>query len=344
MSGVLDTGPFLDGFGHEDLTTTQMATKWTAASGSIIPSLNTGTTYGFRGNAQKTVGNYLTMSMGRRDFVAGPRDLATFKNIISGVNITFGVIADGRISAGVQGTFFKYSTFAITFGATYHFQIYINFNIDSAAGDFYNGTYSFQVYVNGVLRLTDSISTTANHYPGGGVGDTTQLNFSEFDIQSASGGADWVGDLWVTGTGELLGQCPVLQFFAAADGATLNWTPLTPGTHFSQINSRVTNDSTYNYDASVGDIDEYQMQTVPAGTVKAIQLTWRLEKDSAGAATLQGVYFDGTATTVLSTAVFAPSLNSFAFFREGLRKSVFTAADWTVAELNAMRPGIKRVS
>lgn len=334
---------FHDSFGHYNVTASQMPTKWTAASGSIIGSLPTGSTFGFRGNAQKTIGNYLTLAQGRRDFLAGNRDLVTFKNAISGVNITFGVIADGRIQAGVQATFFKYSTFAITFGANYHFQIYCQFHVDSAAGDFYNGTYTFQVYVNGVLRLTDSISTTANHYNGGGVGDTAQLNFSEFDIQASSGGADWVSDLWVT-DGELLGQCPVPLFLAVADGPTIAWTPSTGSSHYPNVNTQVPTDATYNFDASAGDIDEYQMATVPAGTIKGLQVVVRLEKDAGSAATLQIVYRNAAGTVVLGTPVFAPSLGAYAFFLDCNRFSVFTGLDWTTAEVNGMFVGIKRVT
>jgi len=331
---------FLDSFGHYNVTITQMPTKWTSAGGSIVSGLNTGSTFGFRGGAAKTLGLFPTLAAGSRHFVGTSHIINGFRNEVGvDINIDFTIASDGRIVANVNSVPVATSTFAITFGATYHFQTKSTFSYTLFDPLTYIGTHTFEVYVNGVLRLSGSF-TTGNTRWGG---DITELQYAEIYVHPDDGAGGWIGDLWVT-DGELLGQCPVLLFLATADGPVLNWTPLSGSDHFAMVNMQVPDDTTYNFDNVSGDIDEYQMATVPAGTIKGAQVVVRLEKDAPSTATLQIVYRNGAGTTVLGTPVFAPSQDSYAFFLDSTRKSVFTAADWTPAEWNSGFAGIKRVT
>ncbi len=332
-----------DTFAHYNTTTTQMPTKWTSAAGSILTSKPTGSTYAFQGAASVTLGNFPTFASGQLIHFGGPKTICTYSNAISPVNITFAVAADGRLYAVVDGVHFLYSTFALTFAAEYQIQVYCAFTVDSAVGDYYSGTYTFQIYVNGVLRLSGTLQQIGQHYDGHGAGDTSQLNFADFSISTNDGSGGWAGDLWVT-DGELLGQCPEFLYLPIADGPVVDWTPSTGSDHFALVNTRVPTDTDYNHDSAVGNIDEYQMATVPAGTVKGVQITVRMEKDAASTATLQIVYRNAAGTTMLSTPVYAPTNGTYAFFRDVHRKSIFTGVDWTVAEINGMSVGVKRVS
>ncbi len=189
------------------------------------------------------------------------------------------------------------------------------------------------------MQFSDSYTTGLTHYNG----DTTNLAYANVSIQSNDGSGGWIGDFWVT-DGELLGQCPEFIYFPVADGPVIDWTPLTGSDHFEMVNMRVADGSEYNSDANVGDIDEYQMETVPSGTVKSLQVTVRLEKDAPDASSLKIVYRNAAGTTVLSTPTYGPSDGTYAFFRDIHRKSVFTGLDWTVAEINGTFFGIKRTA
>lgn len=316
-----------------------MPTKWNSASGTILSGLGTGSGYGFRGSAAVTLGLNATFASGFKKFCGGPGTLIEYQNEVSvDINIVFSIASDGRIKTTINGLDGPISTFAITFGAVYQYQIVSTFSY-AAGGDFYIGTHTFQVYVNGVLQLSGSYTTGTTHYGG----DPSVLMYAQVVVASDDGSGGWIGDFWVT-DGELLGQCPEFLYLAVADGPVTDWTPSAGSTHFPNVNTRVPTDATYNFDASVGDIDEYQMATVPSGTVKGIQVTVRLEKDAAGSSTLQIVYRNAAGTTVLSTPTYGPSDGSYAFFRDIQRKSVFTGVDWTVSEINGMFVGIKRVA
>ncbi len=331
---------FQDTFAHYDVTATQMPTKWTSASGTIISGLPTGTGFGFRGSASKTFGLFPTFATGSRQFCGASHKIVEYLNKLNiDIDILFSIAADGRIATTINGGPGPISTFAITFGADYQFQVVSTFSYAVIDPNTYNGTHTFDVYVNGILRLSGSAATGNTHYNG----DTTNLAYAEVKVDSNDGAGGWIGDLWVT-DGELLGQCPEYLYLAIADGPVHDWTPLTGIDHFAMVNMQVADDTTYNFDASAGDIDEYQMATVPAGTVKGVQIVVRLEKDAAAAATLQIVYRNAAGTTVLGTPVYAPTDGTYAFFLDVHRKSVFTGIDWTVAEINGMFVGIKRVS
>lgn len=332
---------FQDTFAHYNTSPTQMPTKWTSASGSIVSGVGTGSGYAFRGSANVTLGLNPAFASGFKRFCGGAGQLITFQNKLGvDIEINFLVASDGRIFTTINGLAGPISTFAITFGAVYQFQIKSTFSYVVAADpSYYQGTHTFQVYVNGVLQLSDSYTTDFTHWSG----DTTVLKYAEVHVQSEDGAGGWIGDFWVTDS-ELLGQCPEYMYLPVADGPVINWTPSAGVTHFPNVNTRVPTDATYNSDASVGDIDEYQMATVPAGTVKGLQVTVRLEKDAPGATTIQIVYRNAAGTTVLSTPTYGPSDGSYAFFRDIHRKSVFTGVDWTVAEINGMFVGVKRVA
>ncbi len=335
-----------DGFAH--YTVAQATTKWQNYLGTVISGVPTGTGYALsEGFASTTLpGDYTLVASAIKTLVAsGPRQLIKYTNpFADGTDVTLNVISDGRLrldlfcgagSLGSGGPQVYSTPFAIPFGGVYQFQLQVEGIPTAVAPSFYSVVWNYNVLVNGVSRLSGSAST-----PTGGA-NIAHFFFDQVQIFSNDGFGSWMGDFWCT-DGELLGQCPILQFLVTADGGTITWTPLS-GTNFSNVQDRIVNDSKYNFTPNIGDIDTYQYATVPAGTIKGVQFTIRLDKDSGGDATAKINYFDGTATTLTPGAEFAPSDSFAAFFRDPWRKSIYTGIDWTPSELNAMRVGPKRI-
>lgn len=344
----------IDSFGHYSVA--QAPGKWTTYGGVLISVPETGSGFALRdGSASKTFpANYTTLAAGVRTLIKGTRDVIIFQNSLPGssCNAKVTVEADGRLSVTCQsagaalgsGGFKGFSTYAISFGAIYHFQFSISMVATAASAGRYYVDWTFNVLVNGVSRYSGTARTPPG--TGGGGGDITLAYLPEVKISSGDGLGSWVGDFWCT-DGELLGDCQIVPLFPRADGSTLQWTPLTPGTHFSEVNQHIADDTTYNYDSTAGDIDEYFMDLIGAfsGTIKGAQGVWRVENADAFSSLCQGIYRNGSGTEVLApSGTFAPSLSSYQFFIDPNRKSVFTGVDWTQAEIDASQTGIKRIS
>jgi len=148
---------------------------------------------------------------------------------------------------------------------------------------------------SGSAALGRNISTLKN----------AAANFNQIFIFSgvATNGQAFVSDLYLnngqgpTNTGRLSLLPPnntapfviVEPLVPNADTSPLNWTPLAPGPHFSEINEvPADGDASYNFAAAAaaGTIDNYRWQPISTfvGTVQSVQLRYQARSTAAGPA------------------------------------------------------------
>jgi len=277
--------------------------------------------------------------------VAGSKTVMYFeKSSGNVVGAYLSVQADGTLKVQFTGNNATaqnaFSGFSVNFGGVYYFQFYVQVSTADLGGGYYSATYLYSVYVNGIVRLSGSATVT----PCTPVATGVDRSFNSVGVASPDG---WVGDIWFT-DGELLGDVKIVPLWPRANGSVNQWTPLA-GSNYTQVNTHTvgTDTASYNYDASVGDLDQYYMDTIGSftGTILGAQALWRVANDLTGDTAAVGVYYNGTATVTASLGTFAPSSTFWSWFIDPNRKSVFnTSSNFTPAEIDAMQVGIKRVA
>jgi hypothetical protein len=132
-------------------------------------------------------------------------------------------------------------------------------------------------------------------------------------------------------------------------------TPAPPaGDNWEQVDEHPTvdDDTTYVSAASTGLKDLYNLDDIdPAfvGTIKGVQALWAVKKSDEGEAAVKGNW-KSSGTEIVQAAGhnflppngFYPSATSYLYNIQTERKSLFTAADWTKTEINALQLGITR--
>ena len=126
------------------------------------------------------------------------------------------------------------------------------------------------------------------------------------------------------------------------------------GDNWEQVNEHpaVDDDATYVSAATVGLKDLYNLDDIdPAftGTIKGVQALWAVKKSDEGDGAIKGVWKSGATEIVqaaghnfLAPDGFYPSAADYIYDIQTERKSLFTAADWTKAEISALQLGITR--
>jgi hypothetical protein len=178
------------------------------------------------------------------------------------------------------------------------------------------------------------------------------LRFASVAIQGPGGGlsANW-DDLYVTDT-EFLGDIRIGVLYPNAAGDSTAWTP-NAGTNWSQVEEHPADDDTsYVSASSVGLKDLYNLDDIdPAfvGTIKGVQALWLTKKSDEGDGAVKGVWKSGGTEITqadghnyLAPGGFYPSATSWLYDIQTKRASLFTAVDWTKAEIDALQLGIIR--
>ena len=347
MSALL----FLDSFDH--YSTSQAHRKWTTGTPNAINSANgrtgNGANIGTFGNISKTLGQeYLTMACGMAYKTQGyGQDPIAFASDI-GLSASFGTNGDGRYFFECAAGSTAPSTFVLNIGEWYYIELYVTVTITTIDANHFTAAYDGLIRVNENTIASGSFSHTVTYS-----GSTTGRGFSQLHLTGSGGSSNSsVDDLYLT-DGELLGDVKIGVLYPNAAGDSAGWTPNAAGANYTKVMEHsADDDTTYNSAGTTGLKDLYNLDNIdPAftGTIKGVQALWCVKKSDEGSASVKGVWKSGSTEITQSSGLnyvapngYPPSATDYLYSIEPERKSLFTMADWTMAEIDALQLGITR--
>jgi hypothetical protein len=230
------------------------------------------------------------------------------------------------------------STFVMNSNQWYYFELQVTASaVDNGDGTS-TVTFVCTARVNEDQILSDTINITIN-------ASISDAKFATIRLGGPGGGNQAsVDDLYVTDT-EFLGDVQIAVLYPNAAGDLTQWTPLA-GNNWDNTEEHpaADDDTTYNYSGTAAEIDLYNLDDIGggfSGTIKGAQALWLVKKDDEGSGAVKGKWKHGV-TTITQGTNFYPSALEYLYNRQAERKSLFTAADWTQAEIDAMQLGIER--
>jgi hypothetical protein len=176
-------------------------------------------------------------------------------------------------STGAQGTEVTRSLKAISDSSWHH--IAWSFTIDPSAG-------RAIVYVDGDVA-NPWIDFTGNTGVSGGY---TDLSVLRYNSPTGGGTTQQMCDFaWGDAITDYKGDVRVYGRLPNADGTTLQWTPNSGVTHYTQVDENPPdNGTTFNSNLPVGNIDTYKFPVIgiPSGVVYAVQVNPMMAKTDVG--------------------------------------------------------------
>ncbi len=337
---------FLDSFDH--YSNAQASRKWTSWGSAGITTGRTGQgglTKGGIGEPGKTFGaEYAQLTAGIA--YKTPRftnEILFFKNVRGpGPFALLQHVGDGRLSIKfmVKGSpdTSSPSTFVMNNNQFYYFELQASVSsVDNGDG---TSTVSFsataRVNENQILSHSANITIT---------GAYDDVKFAEIRLGGPGGGDQaTVDDLYVTDT-EFLGDVQIAVLYPDGAGDLTQWTPLA-GNNWENTKEHpaADDDTTYNSSDTVAQVDLYHLDDIGgsfSGTIKGVQSLHLVKKDDEGSGAVKGKWKHGV-TTIDQGTNFFPSALGYLYNRQAERVSLFTAANWTQAEIDAMQLGIER--
>jgi hypothetical protein len=252
----------------------------------------------------------------------------------SGTNqVDVRLTATGQLQVTRNGTQLGISSANVIVGFTWY---YIEFKskIDPTVG-------TYEVRVNGVTVVSGTGANTRNTANSSANGVT--MGFF------ANTQGQFVDDLYILNTlgsvnNDFLGECRILLKAPTGDGASTQWAPSTGVNHWANVDDNPPNDDTdYNSDANVGDIDLYTYPAVaPTGLIAGVQTVMCVRKDDAGTRQLSEVCRSG-GTNFVGSGVFT-MLSTYLMFREIRETDPATGIAWTQSGVNNAQFGAKVIA
>jgi hypothetical protein len=258
-------------------------------------------------------------------------------------SISIGNVGDGRLLMNLGGLTKIIPSIVLSTGVYSHIAVAMDFTKDGSNHPVVN----YSVYYNGAATpiVTDSLTLSTTT-----LASTAEYKYINFALSGPGGGNNNdYDDIYVT-TGDstgngYVGDVFIVCIYPNAAGDLAGWTPLTPGDLYLMIKEHSPDDlSTYIYSSAVNDEELDNMDDIGAfvGTVFGAQFVWCAEKTDAGVASFKGEI--KTAGSTYQSDEFLPSGNSWAYFRKPYLKNPDTTNNFTVAEINAIQMGAKRIS
>lgn len=135
-----------------------------------------------------------------------------------------------------------------------------------------------------------------------------------------------------------LGDCRVDTLLPASDGTHQQWTPSTPGTHYTLVDETAPNTTDYVSSSTVGQRDTYSMQDLTAvtGTIYAVQIALAALKSDAGARSIKPLLLSA-ASEALGAATALATGQTYTLHQQATDPA--TGAAWTESAVNAMQCG-----
>lgn len=338
---------FKDSFDH--YATAQLGEKWSAYNpGSGTATIAIGA-YGRNGTnglrvakagagtgatAQLSIANLATLVWGHSLKGVGA-DLPLWE-LVDNATVQLGLYfrSDGRLEArGPGGAALTGGTGTAVMSSTVPKYIEILPLIHASAG-------TFVVKVDGVTDINVSGAdtlATANVF-------ATLLRFGENSATSATYTYD-IDDLYVYDTtggvqDTFAGDHRIECIFPTGAGTTTQWTP-SAGSNFQNVDDTTPDDdTTYNSESTVGDVDTFAMANLvtSTGTVTSVSVVVRARKEDAGARTLRTRANLSTAGIPNQESGDLLPSTSYAFYR-GTHRLDGDGAAWSVTKVNGLEVG-----
>lgn len=204
---------------------------------------------------------------------------------------------------------------------------------------------AYEVRINNIAEAALTASGVNTRSSANSTADSVAVCVGQFTAQGTGWDFDdfYVCDTSGAQNNDFLGDIRVQYIAPTGAGATTQFTPST-GANWQNVDDAAPDgDTTYNSDATPGDIDTYAMSNLvsTAGSVKAVQTLISARKDDAGVRTIApvvrhgGVDYPGTNVNIG---------NTYTFYREVMELNPGTGVAWTVADVNAAEFGVKEVA
>lgn len=157
-----------------------------------------------------------------------------------------------------------------------------------------------------------------------------------------SGGDTYLDDVYCADSGSLLGDVRIVTLYPSADGYHTDWSLGSGSVHSALVDDPTSTDDTddnYIYTSTLNEIDTFEFQDLPAGTIHATQLCITARKTDAVSRGIKHVYrisssdYLGSTERLLGTTYTAPS--------EIRETSPATSVAWTQSEINGAQFGVK---
>jgi hypothetical protein len=338
---------FIDSFDHYSVA--QGSRKWTSFSlSSTIVAGRTGNgLQAMPGHmpAKTLNAEYATLTAGVAYKSPGfPNSILQFTNAVNNIQFYLQHVGDGRLQfrfftaqhafGGIPARTSSPSAFVMNVNQWYYFEMQATI----AGGPPYHVTATARA--NGVEILSWDYTEASLGAAG-----------AKFATVGLEGGSATVDDFYCTDT-EYLGDVKIGVLYPNAAGDLSAWTPLS-GANWAQVEEHPADDDTsYVSAASVGLKDLYNLDDISGsftGTIKGAQALWLVKKSDEGEAAVKGLWKSGATELTQSAGHnyfapggFYPSATAYLYDIQTERVSLFTAIDWTTAEINALQIGITR--
>jgi hypothetical protein len=336
---------FCDSFDHYSVP--QGSRKWTSFPGGTMVAGRTGNALqaGANGMPSKTLNaEYTTLTAGVAYRTQGfGNQILKFNNIVNDVKAYLEHVGDGRLrflfQGGGFGTAGPPSTFVMNLNQWYYFEMQVAITGGPPATTTFTGT----ARVNSAEVLSWSLNGSTS----------ATLKFAGVSLEGSGGGFNsTVDDFYCTDT-EYLGDVKIGVLYPNAVGDASAWTPNGAGANWTKVMEHPADDDvTYVAAASTGLKDLYNLDDIdPAftGVIKGVQALWCVKKSDEGQAAVKGLWKSAGVEIVQSSGHnyiapngYSPSAADYLYNIQTERKSLFTAADWTKTEINALQLGITR--
>jgi len=198
------------------------------------------------------------------------------------------------------------------------------------------GTIAVSARVNGESVLSTYVSTGL-YYGGDALWNTVRYK------GAGGGNLTWIDDPYCGDAG-FIGDRTSHALRPAADGASLQWTPLSGGSHYTEIDEVDPDyDGSYIYSNTAGDQDLCTLGSIPApAVVDAIQSAYVVEHNEGGTPTFLPTYiFNGGSYD--SPTLMYPAAGWLSFL-DSWRTNPATGLAFATSDVNIMQMGLRRIS
>lgn len=331
---------YIDGFDHYN-DSTEADRKWDYRASD--PSWTTGRFGGqavyFNGGQRKLgkdIPNIQTVVVGFAWLHNSSNYVMRFLELYDGGTQQLALETDslGHIRILRGGTTLETSAQTYIQGVWYYLEL--KATIDNSSG-------SYEFRVNGDTWFSDSgidTQVSANAYVTQvRIGSSSSFNYPVFD------------DIYILDTSgsmnnDFLGDVKVETLYPDGAGNETDWTPSTGSNYQNVDETNPDNDTTYNYVGS-GTLPANDLYTLGnlvtgVGEIYGIQLNSYVRKDDAGSVNLAHILRTG-GTTYSGLGVNSVA-DTYSFYTDLKEENPNTTAQWTVAEINSLETGIRRVS
>lgn len=327
---------FLDSFDH--YVTADMGKKWTVVSGASITAGQ-----GRRGTAavrfpngvssvEKSLGiTQPTLIVGcAMRFTTMPTTAVDWLYIrdTGTTQVDLRLNATGKLQVNRGGTTLGVGTAVLSLNTYYYIELFVTVHPTTGVA---------KVAVNGVLDINltnqNTRQTAANQATAVRLGLIQGFALGNCDIDDV-----YVCDSTGSTHTDFLGDCRVDCLLPTGDGTSQQWTPSTPGTHYTLVDDAAPNTTDYVASATVGQRDTYGMQDLSAmtGTIYGVQLNLAALKSDAGARSLKPLLLSG-ASEALGTATALSTSQTYTLHVQTTDPA--TGSAWTEAAINVLQCG-----